>query len=79
MENKRINLMLPAWQYQKYIEGNGRDPDRVRELITKGIMFEQEQKVLKQNNKKDNNAVSVTWSRDYISRGLAGFPESAIN
>ena len=77
MESKRFNIMLPGWQYEKYIEGKGRDPDRIRELITKGIMFEQEQKVMsKDNYKKDKDAVSVIQSRD--NRGFAGFPEMAV-
>ena len=72
---KRIHLTLPDWMKR---EMKSDDPERIRELITKGMMFEREQQLMIQN-KKDNNAVSETWSRDYVNRGLGGFPETAIN
>jgi hypothetical protein len=70
---KRIHLTLPDWMKK---EMKSDDPDRIRELITKGIMYENE-KLLIRNYNKDDKAFSETWSRDSV-RGLAGFPESVL-
>lgn len=71
---KRIHLTLPEWMKR---EMGSLDPDRVRELLTKGLMYEREQLILNLTKRKDKKAFCVTESRDF-NNGLAGFPESAV-
>jgi hypothetical protein len=59
MESKRLNLTIPGWLYNKYIKEHGREPERVRELITKGIMFEKE-------NESTNNGINGIQSQDLL-------------
>lgn len=75
MDTKRVNITMPMWQYEKYVKGSTKETERVRELITKGIMYEQEDKILMMNNRQKDNADSVSLSRD-STVGLGGFPES---
>lgn len=59
MDNsKRLNLTLPSWLYNKYVKSKGKDPERIRELITKGIMFEKEEMLEETKNFKNNNGIN---------------------
>lgn len=85
MTSRNIGIVLPEWMYKQMIESkDGKISDRVKELITKGYIYEQQQsQTLKQdykNEKNPENAVSRILSADYedIPRSFGGFPEAAV-
>ena len=77
-DSKTVGVRIPNWMYDEMIGSENHSiSERIKELITKGFLYEQKQSNVFNENKKDSNAVSEIASRDY--RGIAGFPELAVN
>lgn len=78
-ESKLVGVRIPLWMYRDMIKSSGtnKTSERIKELITKGFMYEQQMiSSTNHDNRRDKDALSVIQSRDY--KGFAGFPEMAV-